>query len=177
MKPVPYSWTPEGRKDYRVKNRDKILAYKRIRYEIEKPKINARNKAWYWANKERVRLRGIKYRKENADILKVKTAKYRESKRQELNTKQLARYYGNKDVHRIKQLEHRSKNRPIIRAKSRQRSLEITDGYAREMLSKYSPISAHEWPQELVDAKRAELLCMRMTGDKRYKSLSSTTVN
>lgn len=112
-----------------------------------------------------------------AHSLEVKR-KYREANRENLAAQERARHHAKKhDPEYVKNnAERRSKNRVKMREWSVKRSFELDDGYVREMLSKYSTISAKDWPQELVDAKRAELALMRLTGDKRYKPISEEMV-
>lgn len=61
---------------------------------------------------------------------------------------------------------YRVKNRDAAREYSREKSAQITDLYAREQLAKYSPISAKDFPQEIVDAKKIHLKLKRLLKQK-----------
>lgn len=163
-----------------------------VRQYTHESKMPSKTNNWYANNREAIRkarnlryatdqefrakaiANSRKYLAENYDKCRKKKREYVASHIEENRQKAKDYYYKNINECKQKMSIYRSKNRDRQRNWSRKRSLEITDGYAREMLSKYSTISAHEWPQELVDAKRIELMCMRLTGDKRYKSLPAT---
>jgi hypothetical protein len=137
-------------------------------------KIRAQNKQWYLANKARVAERGKQYRAANSQSIRRKRAAYRSAHRQKLAAKQLARYYANKAEHQRKHAMRRAAKRQEHREWSRNRSAALTDSYVREQLSKYSTISSHEWPQEIVDAKKQALQIKRELKQQRSKTGSSS---
>lgn len=167
------SWERDYVRAYKRRNRDRISAYKRSRYQIEKPKIQERSRKWYLKNKAKVIESMRRWRKENPERLKAsRRSRYHTvidiSRAKGRATASLAR--------KRRTPEELSRINKNLREYHAAQSTKLTDVYVREMLSKYSTVSAHEWPQELVEVKRMELLCMRLTGDKRYKEIPADVV-
>lgn len=159
------SWEREYRNWYRA-GLDKEMLHRRAResYSRHRDAIKERQRKRYSEDvsfRDSAKRRALKYRTENSEHVKQVKAAYRERKREELAAKQLARYYANHAEQKRKNAERNKANREQNRAISRSRSASVTDGYAREQLSKYSPVSAWEWPQEIVTAKQTTLRIKR----------------
>lgn len=171
--PAKYpSWEPAYRRAWSRLYQAKHLAAIKVRaavyYLKNKAAIQVKARRYYLKTQAIAKLRNKRWREKNPARYEANKAAYRLKMRKSLNTKQLARYYANKEEHAKKHAAYRTKTREQHRRWSKSRSAQLTDSYVREMLSKYSTISANDWPQTLVDAKRAELMVGRLTGDRRY---------
>lgn len=161
MPEKPPSHQPDYVRAYRAANRERInaakrawyrtekgrakhKAYARATYQRNKDKIKARVRAWQQANPERKNASKRKRYHENHAHNQAKALQY--AKTRKLTGKQAA---------------YREKIREKQRAWARQRAAEASDAYAREQLAKYSPISAKDFPQALVEVKKLEIKLKR----------------
>lgn len=144
---------PDKVKASYMRNRESILARKREWYYAHKTEISERLKARYAANPEPTKARIRKYYRENRSAALASKRKYRKSNGKKLAKLQMKRYYKYHQKHLKKLARYRAKNRDKIRKYSRDQAALITPTYAREQLSKYSPLSSDAWPAALVEAK------------------------
>lgn len=160
-KKVYPSHTPEARRAYRLANMEHYRARGLKFYYRNREKILAERAKEYAANPAPAKERANKWRKENPERHKKSHEEYRAIHAAKLAEKQLARYHDDIENHRAKNAARRKRDRAKIRADQRKNSAQITDRYVREQLGKYSPLHAWEFPQSLVDAKRAQILLKR----------------
>jgi len=129
----------------RLKHKESARRY----YLKNKAKVAAQSAAWRKANPERAKMNR---RKRYLADLERRRAKGREYCAARRVSGQAASY--------------RERTRLRQREWSRKRSAAIADDYAREQLSKYSPISARDWPQELVEVKKIQIQLKRLVRNK-----------
>ena len=159
------SWEPDYVKAYLAKRmQDPCFAARRraaqaAYYRSNSDTIKAKSRAYYKRSRKRAIERAKKWRAEHHDYaLALRRARYREAYAHYIAK---SREYARRRIESGKAKAYREKTRDIQRLASRERAASVTDGYAREILSKNSPISAKDWPQELVDAKKIQLLIKR----------------
>lgn len=123
--------------------------------EEQREKQRYRSRMYYWKNKEKVLAYIHKYTQENHATILRKKADYRASRRKELAQAEKARYHRKKNTPEFKSkaASYRDKNRENQREWSKKRSADVTEGYARELLSKHTPLPASFWPQQIVESK------------------------
>lgn len=156
-----------------ARDRDKIRAQKKAEYLRNKEAHQARARAYYLANAESIKAKVKAWRERNPERAKKTKDEYSASHREELAKKQLARYYARHDEYLAIHAARRASNRENQRAFARAKSATISDQYVREQLAKYSPISMQDFPQELVEAKRLQILLKRITQSKRRQKLNA----
>lgn len=136
----------------------------RTRYESCKPCISERRKiyrqsprhkevkrAWEAANRDKVRTRN-----------KIAATKYFNSEKGKTTR---AKYMA----------AHADKKREYDRRYSKEKVQNITNRYARQMLSERSPLLGSQFPQEIVDAKRELMKLRRELKGDQYERRRRTT--
>lgn len=140
--------TPEGK------------AYAHQQYLKHREKIRARSKTYYLRTKSKVIARAKAWREKNHEHAKaLKRERYAKAHEHYIAK---SRAYSRVRTATGKAQAYRQKMKERHRAWSRARSANAGDDYAREQLSKYSPCSAREWPQELVEAKKIQIQLKRL---------------
>lgn len=139
--PVAYAAYLKKKREYQHARKDKNLARVNERYRTDRK------------FRELCKARAKAYRMENPELCKARSKDYRRRNRVELDRKSNEWYYANLERAKKRRAIYRKRTRLKTRVQSRLRSQEVTEGYAREQLSKYSPLSASAWPRELVLAK------------------------
>lgn len=91
-------YNKQYKKEYSIKNRDKIKNKKREYYKLNKEKINKHNKENYYKNKEERSKKAKIYYQENKEHKKAKANEYYYNNIDEIHLKQKNYYQKNKDT-------------------------------------------------------------------------------
>lgn len=167
MKPKYPSWSPERRKAYMAayctpKRREARRIAFRERYANDpafRAETNAHNKASYQRNKAKRIAKAKEWKKLNPERAKaLRRARYRTAHEHYVAK---GREYAHTRKITGKAQAARETKREEHRAWSRARSAAVTEAYAREQLSKYSTLSTKDWPPEIVEAKRLQIILKR----------------
>lgn len=161
---------------YRIKNRDRILKRIAEHKQINKEAIKAKRAEYYSKNKQAIKEKNRANYAKNKVAFKARSKKYQQNNKEKVkvNAASRRRYRAKHDHYIVKgrqycqarkesgsAAKYRDRIREKQRAWARKRSADCGDAYAREQLSKYSIISAKDWPQELVEAKKLEIQLKR----------------
>ncbi len=172
----------EYQRAYREANRERINARTRAWREANKDHVNANRKAWYEANKDHVlasrrawceanrghvNARNRAWREANIEDRLIAEKGTRDKNREKYNEKQRT------DPRAIQaRLDYRTRNKARIAAREKRYKIAnlqeqrrkdklkrdaLEDGYIRGLLAGPTSLVAAEIPQELVDAKKAQL--------------------
>lgn len=138
-------------KDWYQRNRDKICRERRARYAADegyREKCKKHSREFYDCPERAARGR----------LLRARDYQKHAAKRRQ---RSIDYYYSNWEKSLLKNAERRKRNREYNRASARWHTLNLTDRYIREQLSKYSDISMWEWTPAQVDAKREKIIQSR----------------
>jgi hypothetical protein len=80
----------EYKKQYRLKNKEKIAAKHKAYCEKNKEQISAKNKEWRDANKDKIK----QYREENRDYLNAQSRKWKDANKDKVKESSTKRLYG-----------------------------------------------------------------------------------
>lgn len=153
---------------YRVKNSAKIKATKRDHYQRNSVRISESCMRRYWANrKERIR-KVAEWQAANRPYMRAyRRHKYKTDPEYRRRHNLLVRKW-----QAIDKASGKTNLRQRIRRKKRMDGL--TDQYVREVLAKNSIVKARDFPQELVELKRAEI---RLKQQLKQKHENATISN
>lgn len=159
MKAKYPSWEPGYRRKwhaaYRARNADKLKEWHAADYHKNKERYRSRARAYYQKNRDKIKAAVAAYQKAHPEAKNASKRKRYAEAHEHFIAK--SRSYSAKRKATGKSAAYRDRTRDKQRAWARARSALAGDAYARELLSKYSPISAKDWPQELVEAKKLEI--------------------
>lgn len=133
-------------REYYRKNRDKLLAQLRDQREVDREKLNERQRAQYAKHKEKRVEAAREYRRKNAEAIAAKAIK---------------KYHENKDAISERRKGYRKKNYAKIyaaiqewRKKNPERELLY---HAKRLLNEATGIPIRDIPDELAEAKAAQI--------------------
>lgn len=149
-------------KEYRKKNKERIRAYDRYRYERDVIEVGAaarekkRNYAREWKkrNPEKARLKNIKTWLARKEVM----AKMSKEKRAIFNFHR-RELYKKSGVH-SKARNYKKHHLELLIA-GRKRRADLTDGYLRQTLTKKTHLDPADIPQDLLEVKRIHLTLKR----------------
>lgn len=130
---------------------------------IEREK--SKRKRQYWSDPEKAKADAIRWYRHNPDHAKATRDAHKSKHRKELAKKQTVRYWRDPEKHRLKSRKYK----PNIKAAQIRRREALDDVYVRGELSKHSPLSPSDFPQELVEAKRLQLQVKRLIQTQNQK--------
>ena len=157
------SWESEYRRDYAAKyraaNSAKLKELHAEWYQKNRAKIRSKGRAYYLANRERIKAAVKAYQQAHPEAKNAsKRKRYAEAHHHFIAKGR--KYCATRRI-TGKAAAYREATRERQRAWAKARAAEAGDAYAREQLSKYSPISAPDWPQSLVEAKKLTIQLKR----------------
>jgi hypothetical protein len=147
--------TPAPARKRAITPQEKRREERRRYYLKHKEKVDARNKAYYRANRATAITRAKAWKEAHPQQIKKNRKRRYIMQQAEAILYSHDYYYAHHAECLAKNAKRREANRPKHRAYCRDKSKRMTDGYIREQLSKYHPTkSCWEWTPEEVEAKR-----------------------
>lgn len=111
-------------------------------------------------------------------VPKAKTCRYNktftDAKRRQYQKEYFATVY--KEKKPIKQAEFRERHREETREKMRLGTKNLEEWYVRQVLSSGSPLSAKDFPTDVVEAKRSHLMIKRLIDQLKQKNTTNENI-
>ena len=145
---------PEARKayiaEYAKKNKEKLKAKRKEYYEANKEKIIAKGKVYVEANREKTLAYKKQWYQDNKEQFLIKVKEYKEKNKEHLEA-----------ARKVWLLANHEHVKDVKKAYVKKQIDMVSDYYVRTKLRKGTALKSKDIPQELVEAKRLNILIKR----------------